>query len=130
MFFNLVTLNFERLRREWYGILKSEGFYDIENEEGELKPDLAHRSKARAFRDRPYRVKYFATASEFLHAFEFQTEFDRHVWELFCDGRSLRESSEVLNVSHSTIGLRLKKLKIEFAIYESEIDGSHQDQGY
>lgn len=96
--------NLKELRAEWYRKLKESGFKDIEDYEGYLIHEGDPRSnKLKDWRDHQ---EYYSLACEYLNSGEFEAELDKQVWELFCEGNSIRK------IERSTQIYRFKVHKI------------------
>ena len=91
---------FKALKNEWYSKLKESGFDDVEQNDADenLKQWHAFYFQARHDPDAfSYKEVYFQNAQSFLEAHEFETEFQRIVWDLHCEGGSLRQIAYALS---------------------------------
>lgn len=96
-----------RLRREWYGRLRDEGFRDIESilDDGSTAPLIATSIRT----DRGSRLVrepdaceatsyYFSRAGAFLASYSFGSDVDRDVWSLHVEGASFRRIGRELGI--------------------------------
>ncbi len=89
---------------EWYKKLKKSGFDDIEQDEDRLKKwasssfkgkiNGARHNEKQAFTDA--KEEYYRRAGHFLYDHEFASAFQRRIWELHAEGKSLREISKAV----------------------------------
>lgn len=88
--------DFKKLQAEWDKKLKDDGFEDAENRDGTLKiwHDLhfrkpSHDTNQRA--DFEATSEYYRLTSQFLHSHQFSSLSERHIWELHCEGKSVKQ---------------------------------------
>ena len=109
--------SFKETQREWYQRLKEEGFIDIETEDGGLKKEIGSSTKERAVFDREFREIYYANASSFLHAYQFESLSDQRIWFAHVEGKSIRETAKQLGLVKGFVEGRLRKIKHIFRFY-------------
>lgn len=80
------------LQKKWYEKLKKSGFEDIESSNGALKVWASSYHKLRLSHNFEYKEAYARKAGQFLHEHKFSDSRDRHVWEMHCEGISIRET--------------------------------------
>lgn len=105
---------FKALEALWYQKLAASGFNDIEDTETPERGLKAWHSayfKARYTPD-AFEAKrlYFELAQSFLHAHEFESEMERQVWELHCEGLSLRTIAGRIETKVCRIHKLIKRL--------------------
>ncbi len=107
----------KKLQAQWDAKLKKSGFEDAETKSGQLKAwhklDIMRRFQ---HSDAATKMEYFVSAGRFLYDHKFESATDRAIWELHCQGMTLREILKVLQGSQVAskwkvhqIVLRLKK---------------------
>lgn len=92
--------NYLKLKAEWYAKLAKEGFFDIEQEDGNLKSwtssmitrDLKN-GRAEAIKSRE---EYYRAAGQFLWEHKFDSDLERKIWELHANGTSNLSISKTL----------------------------------
>lgn len=88
------------LQSQWYKILKSKGFEDIEQTTHPDKPLKAWHSmyfKSRHSADKiDEQLEYFTQCDRYLHLYQFESEHQRLLWELHAQGLSLRAIAKQL----------------------------------
>ena len=110
------TDDYNKLQSEWYERLKKEGFNDIENSRTRLLNEWSV-SFFRNYKDKNvYDVCewYFDEARRILNEYQFNNDNDKAVWELHCEGRTIRQIAMKINIacfSRSTIHRKIKKLR-------------------
>lgn len=107
----------KQLRRHWYNVLKDEGFCDIEKllDNGHLsffiKRPAVH--KRNTFNNH-YRYEdtlyFYRLASWFLHDYEFRETIDKQIWELFCEGKTMRQIGDAVSLSVRSIHTKIHKI--------------------
>lgn len=92
------TRKFNKLKKEWYGKLKEEGFEDIEFSEDSwyIKDDRYRTSKAVERSNTNGDGEFFRVATIFLWEHEFEREYDRFVWEQYSNGIMQEEIVRIL----------------------------------
>ena len=94
------TPEFKNLFQQWNKILEQDGLKEIENFDLEV-PVLKtwHNLKWKNLNsDRLCELKhYYELASELLQTFEFKNKFHKRIWELHCDGLSVRKIARQIN---------------------------------
>jgi hypothetical protein len=98
-----------QLQKEWYRKLKESGFNDIEENFQyhssyfwQAFTTLRHRTEDR--------VSYHDKAFKFLNLYDFDTEQDREIWFLHCEGISQRKIAQMLDVSKGCTYRTIKRL--------------------
>lgn len=92
------------LRREWYAILASEGFEDIETltPRGNLYSEIS-KGRVRSKDLDPIRIQqradYYRRASQFTWEFIFPDELTRSIWALHAEGETYRVIAEQNGIS-------------------------------
>lgn len=93
---------FRKLQTLWYKKLKTTGFEDAEQRDGNLKDwhsfnfvKPSHHSNQREDMDNT--AEYYRLAGHFFHHHPFKTLSERQIWELHSDGKSVKQfrSAEV-----------------------------------
>lgn len=107
--------DFKKLERIWYEKLRRSGFKDIENNHVRGKPLKQFEGSYFKARYSPLKFEsqqqYFTMASQFLHEYQFQTEFERQVWGLHVEGMHLRQIAKIVKKrKKDTIGNMIKRL--------------------
>lgn len=97
------TPKFQKLQARWYKKLAEFGFYDIEINPNNLREDTARVADADAIK------QYYRQASDYLHTATFNTEREQEMWQLHCEGLSLREIGLEVCLSKSTVQRYLEK---------------------
>lgn len=91
----LATKPPKELQAKWDKILRDSGFVDIEDRSSSREMLKSWHSTLfihRFDKDRfEARQTYFHLATQFLYAYEFESELDEEIWRLHSDGLSLRE---------------------------------------
>lgn len=105
---------FMRLQRQWYAKLKKKGFNDIEKDNN---PQSLLSNKGNGYASvakHPYNFEetqnFYRLASWFLHEYEFKSKKDQKIWELFCEGKTIRFISAEIKLSIHAVHKRLQKL--------------------
>jgi hypothetical protein len=80
-----------RLTKFWYEKLRSTGFQDIEQTDGNLKSWECHVWAKRSQSTLDAKQQYFSRARELLEAYRFDNPTHKRIWELHCDGLSSRQ---------------------------------------
>lgn len=93
----LTDKEFKKLQADWDAKLKESGFEDIERNHTFLK--RFHKDDMLdtfSNHDGATRMEYFAAAGRFLYDYQWESLVDRTVWELHCQGLSVREIARAL----------------------------------
>jgi DNA-binding CsgD family transcriptional regulator len=114
--------DYATLKKQWYSILKESGFEDIESPNGMLKHNRhAPRTDSGSKLCQPlvYEITtaYFSRASEYLHNGTFLSDVEKTIWELHCEGYSLRETAKELKTSLRNVFLTMRRLKQMCDVY-------------
>jgi hypothetical protein len=96
------TKSFQKLFKKWNLILKEDGFKDVEDF-SPPEPLLIHWDSFRFQRggrlrwNQEFGEAYYSLASALLtDGFKFGSDFARRVWELHCQGRTIRAIERIL----------------------------------
>lgn len=91
------TKEFLALKKKWDKKLKSDGFEDIEQDDGNLKLWSSHFFKAR-FNETLFGAKeeYYRLAGQFLHEHIFKEQKTKLIWQLHSEGISIRDIVKAL----------------------------------
>lgn len=86
------TKEFLALKKKWDKKLKSSGFEDIEQDDGNLKLWSSHFFKVR-FNETLFGAKeeYYRLAGQFLHEKVFKDHKTKLIWQLHSEGISIRD---------------------------------------
>lgn len=86
---------FEDLNRVWNARLKAEGLGELEDSFGRMKPNhrAADDNKRVTGIDAAQRARYFELANRWLNLKVWKSRADKRLWELHCEGVSLRKST-------------------------------------
>lgn len=110
-------MRFQEIQRHWYERLRDEGFRDIEVRGGDgcSYRSLYHGApQARAGVGDLVRYEsqgeYYRKAGWFLHDYSFQTDEERLIWSLYCEGVPYRDMEVRVGKSASTICRTLKRI--------------------
>lgn len=88
----LTDKEFKKLQADWDAKLKESGFEDAETRDGNLKTWHKYDVLDRFSReDGETKMEYFAAAGRFLHDYQFESLSERTVWQLHCEGLSIRQ---------------------------------------
>lgn len=109
---------FKKLQMAWYQKLKSSGFDDIEEANGEQLKFWSYKHLTGRKCD-PYACdtiieiqRYYQLAQSLLNGFAFGSARDRKVWTLHCGGLSTRQIASVLgNIDHCTVYQTIKRIR-------------------
>lgn len=108
--------SFLRLQTKWYAKLKKSGFSDIEKQ-GDSTALLSNKGNGYSKLARhPYNFEetqnFYRLAAWFLHEFKFESKIDRRIWELFCEGLSIRliGLDKKVRLSKRAVHRRLQKI--------------------
>jgi hypothetical protein len=104
------TKQFKELQAHWYGILKKQGFEEIEdvNSPREYLKRWEHIYFAKTnYHQRRFDAKeaYYSKAAEYLHSYNFASMFEKEVWRLHSEGQSVRK----IAIYFKTQGIRTNK---------------------
>lgn len=99
---------FKRLKKDWYKKLSDEGFDDIELPSGFVVPAFSHKTHKK---DVNYeaQAEYYDQCLSYLHYGKFTKKMDKEVWELHCDGVTVRATAKKLGLSQSSVFRRIEK---------------------
>lgn len=106
--------NLKDLKRDWYRRLAEEGFKDIEDDRGQLK-DFAGLRRVDLG---GLANEYFEMASEYLANGAFDNPEERLIWEMFCDGKSIRQIEKALDVYRFKVHKILIKYQKRSGLYK------------
>ncbi len=86
---------FKDLQAHWYEILKNEGFQEIEdtNSPREFLKCWHHSYfiiKTKNARNFKSNTEYYYKAAQFLETYNFQSFYEKEVWRLHAEGKSVR----------------------------------------
>jgi len=95
---------FKDLREKYYELLKKEGFEDIED----IKTEYIPRQE---FVAGPINKEHYEMAVEFLHVCMFKTDEEKRIWEMYCDGLTIREIAGASGNSIGKVHYTLKRLE-------------------
>jgi hypothetical protein len=91
---------YERLRAFWYGVLKSGGFEDIEQDEETLKEwssrVLRKNSHENLLDSWAEKAEYYDLATRFLNEYPFSTHLEKTIWAYHVEGISYRNTAKLL----------------------------------
>lgn len=88
------TLEFRKLKEEWYDKLEKSGFKDIESDKSKtnwLNSWHDSRFKSVPIVQRIAAENYYRWAQGLLISFRFKNKTHRIIWEFHCEGKSKRE---------------------------------------
>ena len=118
------TKDFKKLFAEWNKKLIDSGFDEIEdfsNEEVRLKSWHSHKWILGTAPERRIEAEsYYEKAQELLNnGFEFSCDLDLRIWQLHCQGLSIRQIAEIIDIQligykgkrRNNIHYRLKKIQ-------------------
>jgi hypothetical protein len=106
-----MTKCLKTLQKEWYKKIEAQGFTDIEYPTGQVKKFQASIHKIE------HTQKYFSIAQDFLNNFTFNSELDKQIWALHCEGWSYRQTAKILNIGTNKTQYRMTKLKTIMEIW-------------
>ncbi len=103
------------LRKEWYGFLKDNGFYDIENNKKYLdagSPTELHLRKDFSTED-TFKAKqsYYSWAREMNERAEFQSTRDKMIWEYHAEGLSRRKIAPMVGLEGSWVMKKIHRIE-------------------
>jgi CRISPR/Cas system-associated exonuclease Cas4 (RecB family) len=119
------TTEFENLQKEWYEKLEKEGFNDLEKNESwdYIRPEVFSGGKEKA--------EYYLQASQFLQSHEFKSPVKKQIWELHCEGHSIRWIAAKLEKSSSSVFRAIKstrkKMRAQYQITKAELKQLQKD---
>ena len=81
------------LMKKWNEKLKNSGFRDIETQGTTPLPKDWHAFKWRRVTaaEMAERQDYFIRATHMLESFTFHSDTERRIWQMYCDGLSIRQ---------------------------------------
>jgi hypothetical protein len=117
------TTGFKALQAHWYQKLRESGFVDIESEDarhdtrpgfdrggyGVSKTRGSNASRSEVCAQAAYR--YFELALHLLESFAFESELQRSIWRMHCQGFSLRQISQTVRKDKDHVHGVVKTLK-------------------
>lgn len=102
---------FKKLKAKWDKKLASTGFNDIENADGSLKASTHPRTIALALQEKEERDAYYTIASQLLHTHPFANAVEKKIWEMHCEGISIRDIMSKLKIGHHKIELVIDEMR-------------------
>jgi hypothetical protein len=137
-----LPVDFKQIQDEWYKKLKDEGFVDIENSvtladgkkgyenTGRAGPNLKNKTSEQF----EAVLLYYQNCRSFLTCYNFDSDLDRTIWELYSEGVPYRDISKELiknNIklnkdSVSKIVKRLEKIMNTEIFVQSILDDSEK----
>lgn len=128
--------DYAKLKKIWYDKLEKSGFDDIEDDQERLKSYssifVRKDQRMNALDTWQAKAAYYSMAEQFLNDFEFESKFQRIVWEYHANGISIRDISKLLKkarvkrtINRDAIWLIIKELEHEMkvmykVIYDNE----------
>lgn len=115
-----------KLQKLWYAKLKSQGFHDIEQDNGMLK-DWSSKFYTSQFKEtngtrtedkiviNSAKAEYYRLAEHFLNSYKFNNKLEHNIWDLHSQGKSFREIAKKLKNTTNT--LKLNKDNINTIIH-------------
>jgi hypothetical protein len=94
----MTPTQFKKLNAEWAKKLKDSGFKDIEGSNGRMDIDKALNNVVTKYDQISYAAKedYYRMAGHFLHDKEFESDFDRMIWEKHSNGVAITDIVKAL----------------------------------
>lgn len=117
--------DFKEIEREWYERLKKEGFEDIEYSGSPSKPLKQYASYYFIARTDPLsfesKQNYYQRASQFLHDYLFHSDQEKKIWELHCEGKTLRQIAQSIEtMNKDTVRKVILGLKETMFLYHED----------
>ena len=84
---------YKKLQATWYKKLAKSGFEDAEQLDGNLKEWHSYRyvlDVHPGVASQDSRAEYYRLAGHFLHSHAFENLHERQIWELHCEGKSVK----------------------------------------
>ena len=103
----------QKLQKEWYEKLRQSGFKDIEQEDGNLKIWSKFFTGKLDTLQGEAKVQYFRAAGQFLHSYQFESAYDKTVWDMHANGISGRSIARQLKVNKRVVFAVIERLKKE-----------------
>lgn len=92
----------KKLQAKWYAKLKTEGFEDIEREDGSLttwaSSAFSQAVRAGQVEAMKSREEYYRAAGQFLWDYTFDSDLERKIWEMHSTGMSALAISKTLKL--------------------------------
>lgn len=110
----MTSPSFRKLQKQWYKKLKEEGFKDIETVGFYMRSAINLR--AVATKDREAIQEYYSNATSVLYETEFDNEKDKKIWELHCEGLSVRKVASKYGVSKTTAQTIINKIQRKYKL--------------
>lgn len=110
----MTSPSFKKLQKQWYKKLKDEGFKDIENVGYYMTSAINLR--AVATKDREAIQEYYSNATSVLYETQFDTEKEKKIWELHCEGLSLRKVAAKYGISKSGAQSIIAKIQKKYRL--------------
>lgn len=101
------TKAFRDLKKVWDQKLADSGFVDVEARD--LEKDLKRHAIERGPIENHSRELYFSYAGEYLYAATWVGSLDRRIWELHCEGLSMRAIAHSIGQGHRLVQCRIEK---------------------
>jgi len=113
------TKEFNKLQEKWYKKLKDKGFDDIETSDGRLKKWASSHIKRQILENGldvtlsliNAKTEYFRAAESFLYDHKFSSSYEKRIWKMHTEGKTIRGIAKVLDVSSWEIFQVIKGLK-------------------
>jgi len=90
---SLKPLKLKKLQALWDRKLKKSGFEDAEDNTGKLKSYHSLEFFNSGLRHPDYqegKAEYYRAAGHFLHSYKFADKEEEHLWQMHCEGQSLK----------------------------------------
>jgi hypothetical protein len=103
-----------KLQKHWYDILKQSGFRDLEfrRADGHMCPRLLTESIGALIKQyRPESAYYFRKADWYRYHGQFETEKERQIWVMHCDGKHNPEIARAIGSNKECVRRALNKIK-------------------
>lgn len=105
------TDEFKELQQEWYGVLKTEGFDDIEQIDTPYVERPFKHKRTTVDLDYETKAQYFQMASAYYWHGEFLKPHHKQIWSLHAEGATVREIATKLKMWPNSVQRVLKKYK-------------------
>lgn len=93
-----------RLKAIWYQKLKSKGFTDLEDKNGNLKSYHSSRFLYQnQFPTFQAKQRYYQLAGQMLYRHKFESIRDRRIWDLHSQGWTQEEIADKVAISHQRV---------------------------
>lgn len=90
---------YDKIRAVWYKRLEEDGFYDIEQDDNNLKVWSLSFVRKRPLELMESREAYYHMARKFLNDYAFADAKERYIWEQHAEGFGTREIAKTLLTS-------------------------------